>query len=230
MPSMNDYLGRVTSWHADKPRFMSVLAALVNPMAEAQAQLTKLRSDFDLDTAVGVQLDMLGQWIGRSRYLRAPIQGVFFALDEPTLRVGFDEGVWLEPHQDSQGVVALEDEAYRSLLKLQAAANSWDGTIPMIRDLLDLVFPGVVVDDRGDRPGGLMTMEVLIPGGMISTLGLLALEQDFPVKPSGVRVTFLETTVITDPLFGLDMVYDPDDPGPFAGFDEGAWGEVVLVL
>ena len=222
MPLLGEYLGLISAWHSDKPKFMSTVAALAQPFVDAQAMLYSLTEAFDLDTAVGVQLDMVGQWIGRSRYLRGEITGVFFSFDLPEDRVGFDQGVWAGPYDELYGLVRMDDETYRDVLKLQAIANSWDGTIASIYEPLNRVFPGIAIDDRGDRVDGLMEMEVLIPGALVSSLLLRALEQVFPVKPSGVRVNFIETTVLTQPIFGFDIPASPG--GPFGGFDEGAWG------
>jgi len=225
------YLGLVTSWHSDKPRYMNTLAAVLQPMVDAQAMLFKLTSDFDLDSAVGVQLDMVGQWIGRTRYIKTPVTGVFFSFDDSSdgttgssPRTGFDQGIWLGPYDPTDQIAALDDDTYRKVLQLQAIANSWDGTLSSIQAALNRVFPGIVIHDRGDLAGGLMSMDVLIPGPTVSSLLLAVLQQDFPVKPSGVLVNFIETTVSTDPIFGFDL----DATGsPIRGFDHGAWGKVI---
>ena len=229
--TLGDYLGLVSSRHSDKPKYMNMLAALLQPFVDAQAMLAKLTADFDLDTAVGVQLDMVGQWIGRTRFVRQPITGVFFCFDDSGgPRTGFDQGIWLGPYDPTDAISALDDETYRTLLRLQAIANEWDGTLGSVKEALSRVFPGVVIDDRGDVPAGLMTMDVLIPGPDLSSLMLAVLQQDFPLKPAGVLVNFIETTVSTDPLFGFDVPYDALAPGPIAGFDIGAWGKVISTV
>jgi hypothetical protein len=192
-------------------------------MVDAQDMLRKLTADFDLDTAVGVQLDM---WIGRTRYVKEPISGVFFAFDMPNDRVGFDQGVWLGKYDTTDAIMAMDDETYRTVLKLQAIANHWDGTLTDIADDLDRVFPGIAIQDLGDTPPGLMAMDVLIPSSLLNSLLLFVLEQDFPVKPSGVRVNFIETTLSTQPIFAFDVPFSTGSP--LGGFDEAAWGIVVL--
>src|SRR5262249_20975851 len=149
-----------------------------------QAMLAKMTADFDLDTAVGVQLDILGLWIGRSRYVQIPIEGVYFTFHmpgDPDMRDGFDQGIWKGPYDPDSGVIAMPDDTYRKVLQLQAIANEWDGTLGSIQDAFNTVFPGVVVQDRGDVPGGLMSMDVLIPGMDMNSLLLGVLEQDFPI-------------------------------------------------
>ena len=224
--TLSEYLGLITSWHSDKPRFVNTVAALIQPLVDAQDMLRKLTADFDLDTAIGVQLDMVGQWIGRTRYVKQPIHGVFFSFDLPEDRVGFDQGVWQGKYDVTDGISALDDETYRTVLKLQAIANSWDGTLETIADAFDAVFPGVAINDRGDVPGGLMKMQVIVPALWLSSLMLAVLEQDFMLKPSGVWVDFIETTVPSEPIFAFDIAHTPG--GPLGGFDEAAWGIVIL--
>jgi hypothetical protein len=221
---LGTYLWLVSSWHSDKPKFMSTIAALVQPLIDAQTMLAALTADFDLDTAVGVQLDAVGQWIGRTRYVTEPVTGVFFGFNAPN--PGFNKGVWLGPYSNTDALVALDDETYRSVLKLQAIANSWDGTVPSMSGPLNNLFPGIVVQDMGDTTGGLMTMDVLIPSHFLSQLLLAVLEQDFPVRPSGVLVNIIETTVQGVPIFAFNLPYTGAG-GPFGGFNQGAWGEIV---
>jgi hypothetical protein len=229
MAQLSDYLALVPAWNANKPKFMNTLAVLLQPLIDAQAMLAQLTADFDLDTAIGVQLDMLGQWIGRTRYIDVPVTGVFFSFDDGGgPRTGFDQGVWLGAYQPSDAITALDDDTYRSVLKLQAIANGWDGTIASIGPAMAAVFPGVVLDDLGDSTSGLMAMDVLIPGGEMSSLLLAVLTQDFPVKPAGVKVTIIETTVSTEPIFGFDVDYV--EGGAIAGFDQSAWGIVLATL
>lgn len=227
MPTLGDYLALVPSWHSQQPKFMSTIATLVQPLVDAQTMLDKLVRDFDLDTAIGIQLDMLGQWIGRSRYITAEITGVYFSFNLPEQRCGFDQGVWKRPFDADTGCTTLDDDTYRAVLKLQAIANSWHGTVSEIIDAFNLVFPGAAIVDRGDLTDGLMAMDVLIPGPIISTLMIAVLEQDFPIKPSGVWMNFIETTVSTSPLFGFNVDHDAFPHSPIAGFDIGAWGRII---
>jgi hypothetical protein len=233
--TLSEYLSLVPMWNAGRPRFMNTVATLLQPLVDAQDMLAKLTADFDLDTAVGVQLDAVGQWIGRTRYILLPIHGVYFSFDLPAENVGFDKGIWFGPYDTPDGVQRLDDDTFRMVLKLQAIANHWDGTVPSLADELDRVFPGISIVDMGDTPAGLMTMDVLIPTNLISTLLLSILEQDFPIKPSGVLVNFIETTLPGTPIFAFDVDYV--EGGPLAGFGPfgpndmyASWGLVVLTV
>jgi hypothetical protein len=235
--TLGDYLALIGSWHSTRPKYMNTIAALIQPLVDAQAMLAQLTADFDLDTAIGIQLDQVGQWIGRTRYIEVPITGVYFTFDDgittagDSPRTGFDQGVWFNKYDPTEKIAALDDETYRSVLKLQAIANHWDGTLPSIADAFHRVFPGAYIQDLGDTANGLMAMDVLLPGPLMSTLMIQVLQQDFPIKPSGVFINFIETTVSTEPIFGFDAdTVDPQNPGPLAGFDIGSWGKIISTL
>lgn len=221
MPTLDYYLDLIPSWNAEKPRFVRTLAALIQPLVDAQAMLAKLTTDFDLDTAVGVQLDMVGQWIGHSRWVTVPLQNVYFSFDMDGYNVGFDQGRWIQPHDVTTGLQRLDDDTYRAVLKFKTLANGWSGVQADIAAPLEALFPGIVVNDLGDKSGGLMSMEV-IWSGTISTLLLAMVEQEFFTKPSGVRTNFIETSVSNTPVFFFDV-----ETASLAGFDVGAWGLAI---
>jgi hypothetical protein len=225
--NLGDYLGRVTPYYDTLPRYMNMLAALIQPLVDAQVMLAKLRSDFDIDTAIGIQLDQVGMWVGRTRYVTKPVTGVFFGFDQPTLRVGFDQGVWLGRYTPTDAITALDDETYRSILKLQVLANHWDGTLASISLALNSVFPGIAIQDLGDTAPGLMSMHVLLPLADIDSLLLAILEQDFPIKPSGVKMDFIDNPQAGgEPVFAMDVPFVTG--GPMGGFNQAAWGIIVF--
>ena len=82
----DEYLALITSEHRGKKKFEATVAAVVAPFSKLQAVLRGLPADFDIDQAVGVQLDAVGAWIGRSRRFDTPLVGVYFAWDD--LRLG----------------------------------------------------------------------------------------------------------------------------------------------
>lgn len=212
------YLSRITSEHSDKPKFMATVAAVVQPCADIVGGLAQFSSSFDLDWAVGAQLDVVGEWVGLSRNIAVPILGVYFSLDDAAL--GFDQGVWKGPFDPSSGITRLSDEPYRTLLRAKIALNSWDGSIPQSNEIWAKVFAGtgikVYTIDNGD-----MTMATVL-GGTTSPDALtraLFSQAYLQLKPEGVQ--HLGTgyiTVLGAPAFGFDV-----QTGAVGGFDRGAW-------
>ena len=114
---VTQYLALVSSEHSDKPNFNAMLAASVQPSADLAALYTTIPQLYDVDLAVGTQLDTIGQWVGITRALTTPLSGVYFAFD--TANVGFDQGVWQGPYDPTTGLTSLPDDMYRLVLKVR---------------------------------------------------------------------------------------------------------------
>ena len=148
-------LDLVTSQHNHQPRYMQTVALSVNPYVESQISSNSYWSLFDLDTSVGQQEDMLGEWVGITRYITIDVKS-FLTFNEETL--GFDKGRWYTSHEVSKQTVRLGDEDYRFLLRARIVANYWDGTIENAYHAWDTLFKPygltVLIQDgfaRGDR-------------------------------------------------------------------------------
>ncbi len=216
MASLEDYLKLVTAYHRGKPKFVAMIRAIVEPFVAIQNFIAHLPTDFDIDVAIGVQLDVVGEWVGRSRYIETPIPNVYFTLDD-ALR-GFDLGVWFGPNDNATGIVRLDDETYRTLLRAKIAANNWDGTLGTAKKALSIIFPAgdtrLFVLDNQD-----MSMTFGVAGRIPSILFLSLLTRGYvPLKPEGVRAVYAVTSVDDAPLFGFDVQNEF-----IAGFDSGAW-------
>lgn len=214
---MSQYTDLITSQHADKPKFVALVGAVTSGI-DAQAQAAGAISQaFDLDVAVGAQLDVLGQWAGISRYARVAITGVYFSFDTPGL--GFDQGVIKGPFDPTEGLARMDDETYRLLIRAKVGANHWDGTLPAYQQIMAQVFAGTgtvaFATDNQD-----MTMSVYFAGAQPSALlsGLIK-SGALPLKPAGVRIAgYFVSSAIGAPLFGFDI-----SSPLIAGFDVGAF-------
>ncbi|MDH1268921.1 DUF2612 domain-containing protein [Rhizobium pusense] len=202
MAAIDDYLDLITPYYRGKPVFTATLTAVLEPFVNLQSMLGKMPQDFDLDTAVGAQLDAVGEWVGRTRFIPTPVANVWFTFNDD--RRGFDLGVWKGPYDSDTGITRLDDETYRIFLRAKIAANQWDGRVETAQAAFSLVFsqsPGtnIFVIDNFD-----MTMTVGISGVIPSLLFIALLQQGFlPIKPEGVRINYAITTVNNAPVFGF---------------------------
>lgn len=216
MADLEKYLGLVTAFHRDKPKFNDMLGGVAQCFVDAQKAFSGLVAAFDLDLAIGVQLDAVGLWVGISRHVRTPLVGVYFSLDVTGL--GLDEGVWQGPFDPDSGVTTLDDDTYRLLIRAKIAANHWDGTLNGSAPILQLIFGDrthVFIQDNGD-----MSIDIGVSGERPSTIFLALLTGGYiPVKPEGVRVNYYVVPEDDGPLFGLDVSNQY-----ISGFDAGAWG------
>lgn len=140
MVDVSQYTGLITSEHADKPKFNAMVSAVAQCFVDQQNALGSFIPSFDLDEAVGDQLDTLGAWVGISRRVRTPLTGVYFSFDIAGL--GFDQGVWQGPFDPSTGITLLDDDTYRLLIRAKIGANHWDGTLVSSAAILNLIFQG----------------------------------------------------------------------------------------
>jgi len=70
---MSAYTDLIVSQHR-QPNFVATVEAVTGSLAGLLDLLEEMRRAFDLDTAVGVQLDQVGEWIGRSRRIKTPLE------------------------------------------------------------------------------------------------------------------------------------------------------------
>lgn len=214
------YLALVPSAN-QKPKFLAVVAALVQPFADMQALVSQMPFPiFDLDEAEGEQLDMLGEWIGVTRDLEVPLTNVFFSFD--TAGLGFDEGVWESPFTPSDGLEQLPDAQYLLVLKMKILNNSWDGSLQGAYTIIDLLFAGSAftpfIKDNGD-----MTMEMGLSVGLVDPISFALLTQGYlDLRPSTVQMLDYITPSVAGPIFAFDL-----STPLFAGFDTGAWGTIT---
>lgn len=219
MATNGTYLRLVTSEFRNATKFNSTLDADVSPSVTIQNVLESLIPKFDLDNAVGDQLDIIGEWVGALRNVPFPITDVYFEWENAAL--GWELGSWKGPFDPDTGPVLLPDDVYRTLIKSKIAANRWNGSIPQAYEIYSTLFSlgGIVIQDNGN-----MTMNYGFFGAPPSAFAQALLQGGvLTLKPEGVRIN--EIIVVTDfaPLFAWDI----EDLSSIAvqGWDIGYWGK-----
>ncbi|WP_347252898.1 DUF2612 domain-containing protein [Leminorella grimontii] len=221
---MSKYTDLITNYHATKPLFFEHIDLSTRPVADVSGSMSGFITDFDIDTAIGVQLDILGQWIGRTRYVQEPISGIYFAWD--TEGLGYDQGVWQGPFDPDAGYTSLSDETYRIILKAKIAINNWNGQNDSLPAILDTATVGSglrmqIVDNQD------MTISIWVfPDTTIEDVDLellAAIRQGYlTVKAAGVFSGEILTPSEGRQFFGFDIENEY-----IAGFDTGAWGKTL---
>lgn len=219
MATIDTYLTLITSLYKEQPKFIALCEALVQPLVDAQNLLQEVRDAFDLDSAVGVQLDADGLWVGRTRYLETPLSGVYFSWGVEG--VGWNEGAWKGPYDRETGITSLVDDFYRLLLRAKIAANAWDGTTDGALEIWNQLFEAsgirIVLQDFQD-----MSMLVGVAGAIPDAVFRALLTGGYlPLKPVGVRIRHYALPVVEGPLFAWNC-----DSDAASGWGAG-WPELV---
>lgn len=211
---LEDYLSLLTSEHREKPNFKAMVTADVTPLLRIQNVLSSMIPLFDVDIAVGQQLDIIGRWVGISRNVSIPIPNVYFEWDGD-FTVGWEFGTWQPPLAPTD-VTTLPDDAYRTLIKAKIAANQWDGTTDGAYAIWDSIFTQfqILIQDHQN-----MSYDLAVVGGIVDSLTLALLVGGYiPLKPEGVKVSVYYVPVDSNPLFGWDVESDT-----LGGWDEASW-------
>ncbi len=209
------YTDLITSAHNDKEKFVKTVDLSTDALAQGQDFLNTLPTEFDIDTAVGVQLDAIGEWVGRSRYLNIPLTDYYFEWDNAA--AGWDAGIWRQDFDVENQMTALDDSTYRKVLMVKIAENHWNGTLPALYDAVDEIFAGryeLAIIDNQD-----MSMSVFIAGQKPTALDKALLVGGYlTLKPVGVRIADIGVA----PDGGLLFAWDVQN-SVFSGFDQASW-------
>lgn len=165
--SIDKYLNNITSQHRDKPKFISWLSSNLNKIEDIYTVVKSIDLEFDLDNAIGKQLDTLGELIGRERVLTfQPMNGY-----EPV----------------------MDDETYRLALKSKVAMNRWDGTIQQIYDIWDNMFNDISLELEDNQD---MSFNAYVTG-YVNQIRQDLIQHGYIVpKPQGVRINYVGKSLI----------------------------------
>lgn len=212
----NIYTELITSEHADKPNFVAVVDALTQGLLDIESLSALIPGLYNLDTAVGTQLDAIGLWVGLSRTLSTPLPSVYFSWDATDL-LGWESGSWKGEFDSNTGLITLPDDSYRNLMRAKIAANNWDGTIPGAQAVYLAAFNGdvqVIIQDNQD-----MSYILGFVGVPLNAIDQALLANGYiPLKPAGVRIAAIALPVAPGPLFAYDTLSTT-----LNGWDVGQW-------
>ena len=155
------YLSLFTSQYRLAPNLNAWTMALLGPLDDITTCLGGMTEAFDLDTAVGSQLDTLGIILGQNR------------------TVGF---------QPSNGVSpVLDDTTYRTLLRAKIGFNQWSGLIGDLQPIWKSLFPTgtIVIHDNQN-----MTALIVLTGAFTSILQDLIVNGYIVPRPETVEFTY----------------------------------------
>ena len=189
----------IVQYHS-KPKAKATIELLVEE-ALVNNILFDIRDAFDIETAVGAQLDILGKYIGVDRnYTGQTFPADKLALIDYSETPPYDNKVGISDYSDFDTKAGsmltyseilsttqiLGDEDYRMLLKLKILQNNINHSHKEIDDGLFKFFGSDVIADSD----GNMEMVYFVPSNA-STLILVAVQKDVLPKPIGVGLDYI---------------------------------------
>jgi hypothetical protein len=202
------YVARMASIYRSKPKASNNVALIVKQLL-ADNLISEFQAGFDIDQAVGAQLDILGKYIGAPRDVGIEDTRPFFGFVDYDYPAGDQNpngfvlyeslatnasGIWYEYGFSGQATTQLTDFQYRQLMKLKISTNSTENTMDAIQNQIADFFPGQLqLRDNLD-------MTITYYFGSSFQLPLSVLEAYLP-RPMGVGVTAVEA-------IGFDVTVD----------------------
>lgn len=156
------YLGLLTSQYRNSPKLNAFLSLLLRKFDDASQCLVSMEVAFDVDSALGPQLDAIGTIVGASRVL---------------------------PFQPTGGLnPILDDLTYRIYLKAKAAQNQWDGTIDGLQTIWETLFPGgqIIIADHQN-----MSATIFLTGSFTSILEQMIINGLIVPRPQAVLYNYV---------------------------------------
>jgi hypothetical protein len=175
IPGMGYYLKLFTSQYQLSTKLLAWQSALMQPIRDLATCIQQFNNAYDIDVAIGSQLDVLGQRIGVSRTV---------------------------PFQPSNGVSPiLDDVTYRILLYATIAKNHWDGKTVSLYTIWKDLFPGGTLGIQDNQD---MTANVTTQGSFTSIVQDLISHGFIVPRPECVQYN-PPSSPVTGPFFGFDL-------------------------
>lgn len=206
MPTLREtcdyYCDLLLFQYRNAPRARATIAIYVK-QALGDLLAVSLNEAFDLDQAVGPQLDILGKYIGVPRNIGTPVPRPYYSFSDydGTVRDnGFtdytDAGVnaqaiWYQYQFSGTENTSLTDAAYALILQLKIILNSSDGTLASIQNYLHTFLFGLValVDNKDMTLTYVLSQQIPVDSNVLKA---------YLPKPMGVGVNFIALEALTD--------------------------------
>ena len=167
IPTADYYMNLLTSEYQISTKLKAWLNAVLQPFIQAGVIFGCMPIKyFDLDKAVGPQLDILGQIVGVNR------------------TVNFQPSGGINP--------TLDDYTYRILLKAKIAQNQWDGQLDSLYTIWGQLFPGGVINVQDNQN---MTASITLAGSFSSIIQDLITNGYIIPRPEAVEYNLFFATL-----------------------------------
>lgn len=189
-------LDRLAVQYSESTNFINYLSAILREHQTLEDALQDILNNRSIDTAFGIQLDIIGEIVGQPRILVDATAFQFFGFEGTIGALSFgtltDAGIggrFRSVVEQLTGNRLLVDTEYRTFIRARIIANYTNGTIEDMISAVKNILPGTnvvtIVEDAALR-------EVTINVGRTLTANeqqFLSVTNLIP-KPIGVKLTF----------------------------------------
>jgi len=184
------YMNLLTSEYRSSPKLIAFLTMLLKKFDDISQCQVAMDMAFDVDNAIGEQLDAVGAIVGANR------------------TVGFQPSGGVSP--------VLDDATYRIYIKARAAQNQWDGKIDSLQAIWETLFPSRTIA-IGDNQN--MTASIFLTGTFTSIEQDLIVNGYIVPRPEGVLYNYVFSTLPAFGFDLNNTWVSGFDVGRFAGFN-----------
>ena len=204
--------------YKDKPKAVKLMTGLSSKVVQQQDALVAVSDALDIDTAIGKNLDLVGEHVGLTRYASGLVPLYLFGFKKPQggMSVKRASGARFYRYGGRTSSSArLDDPEYRMFLKATIAKTWSNGDILSIQEAADFILgQGTTsVQDSMD-----MTISVLVAKDLTPLEKFALTDLDLLPRPPGVGIKFILGG--SQDLFGFkgSRFAQPFGKGKFARF------------
>ncbi len=198
-------LSRVALQYYESAKFRAYITALLQHSIEIEALFQKMALQVDIDIAEGVNLDVIGIIVGRSRIIPLAIPVVFFGFNgQPGVLPYGEEGVigvggrFRDESEPAFASSVLADPEYRLLLKAKIIKNHSKGYFEDAIAGVQMLFRSTSVIDSH----GVMSMQIAVGRELRFWEQVILRDLDLISRPTGVLIDQF-ITYDSDAYFGF---------------------------
>lgn len=229
---VNYYKNLLIIQYHNQPNAQATIELLINEVLASEIAFD-VREGYNVDTAVGVQLDVIGKYVGIDRFFQGQDLTGYFSLllqgATPDVgQVGFTTQA-LFPSETSQTLIyadilsttqTLTDDSFRTLIKFQIINNNSNFSHQAIDSNLFKFFGnGIIADSNGN-----MKMFYFVTRDFFQ-IATIALQKGILPKPMGVEILYLIEENV--PYFGMTSYDSPASPFITGFTTQAAYGTSI---
>jgi len=194
------YADLLIAQYASKTKAVDTITLTADKLIDNEI-IAAIQDGFDINTAVGNQLDIIGKIVGTSRYITNTILDTtkfYISLDNSGTKIPISgTKIALSNRAAGGTAVKLSDDEFRFLLKLKIIRNYSDNSFKSMDDSIQQFFESALIASYG-----IMNI-VYFAESSIFDIAIKGASKDLLPRPMGVNIVGIVKIDTDTPLFGL---------------------------